>query len=145
MTLTTQNISDIRASWQVLAADADAFTSDFYAALFRRNPALRSLFANTDLPAQRKKLVAALALVVRQADDLAPLLAPLADMGARHLGYGVKEADYDAVGGALIETMETHLRALFTAEVRAAWLAAYGAVAGAMMAGARAAAARKSA
>ena len=145
MTLTPRNISDIRASWRVLAADADGFTADFYAALFRRDPGLRPLFAHTDLPAQRKKLVAALALVVRHADDLSPVLGPLEEMGARHVGYGVKDSDYATVGGALIETMEAHLREAFSPEIRDAWTAAYGAVAGTMMAGAQAAEARKSA
>ncbi|MCA0938696.1 hemin receptor [Salipiger pacificus] len=145
MTLTPQHITDIRRSWQVLATEADAFASGFYDQLFRSDPDLRPLFARTDLPAQRRKLIAAIGLVVRHADDLSPVIGPLTDLGARHLGYGVKDSDYTTVGGALIETMEAHLQEAFTPEVRDAWLTAYGAVAGTMMAGAQAAAPRKSA
>ncbi|WP_353474907.1 globin domain-containing protein [Salipiger sp. H15] len=145
MTLTPQHITDIRLSWQVLAADADAFAADFYDRLFRRDPALRPLFSATDLPAQRRKLVAAIGLVVRHAGDLAPVLGPLAELGARHAGYGVKEADYATVGGALIEAIAACLREAFTPGIRDAWAAAYGAVAATMMAGADAAAPRKSA
>ena len=142
MTLTPQHITDIRLSWQVLASDADGFASGFYHRLFRRDPDLRPLFANSDLPAQRRKLITAIALVVRHADDLSPVLGPLAELGARHLGYGVKTSDYTTVGGALIETMEAQMQGAFTPEVRDAWLTAYGAVAGTMMAGAETAARR---
>lgn len=144
MSLTPQNISDIRDSWQALAAEPEALTADFYETLFRHDPALRPLFGATDMAAQGRKLAAAIALVVKSADDLAPVLAPLEALGARHVAYGVQDGDYDTVGAALIETMSLRLGARFTPATRDAWLAAYGAVAGTMLAGA-AAARRKSA
>jgi hemoglobin-like flavoprotein len=53
----------------------------------------------------------------------------------------VTEGHYDTVGAALLWTLEQGLGSSFTPEVRAAWASAYGLVAGAMKAAARAKAA----
>ena len=136
MTLSNDAVALIRESWAVLARDPDALTDGFYAELFRSAPQYRAMFAATDLPAQRKKLAAALALVVRDAEDLGPVIAPLQEMGRRHSGYGVTDEDYAIVGAALLTTMDRLLGPIFSADVRAAWATAYGAVAAAMQSGA---------
>jgi hemoglobin-like flavoprotein len=45
--------------------------------------------------------------------------------GRRHVGYGVRDGHYEAVGKALLWTFETTLKGAFTSEVREAWVAAY--------------------
>ena len=57
-------------------------------------------------------------------------------MGKRHLAYGVKDAHYDTVGSALIETLQTGLGDSFTDEVKEAWIVAYGILASTMIAAA---------
>jgi hemoglobin-like flavoprotein len=57
-------------------------------------------------------------------------------MGARHAGYGVRDADYDKVADALLWTLEQGLQDKFTPEVKAAWTEAYGALSGVMKEGA---------
>lgn len=136
MTLSAENVTLIRESWDVLARDPDVLTSSFYDELFRIAPHYKPMFAGSDLPAQRKKLAAALALVVRHADNLGPVIEPLKEMGRRHSGYGVKERDYAVVGTALLTTMERQLGPIFSVAVRDAWTLAYGAVASTMQAGA---------
>ncbi|WP_172331253.1 globin domain-containing protein [Mangrovicoccus sp. HB161399] len=143
MSLTQDDIRAIRATWTLLAQDAPGMSEAFYGELFRIAPELRPMFP-AQLADQGRKLAAAIGLVVQHAHDLAPVLAPLRAMGARHAGYGVEDAHYGAVGEALIATMAARLGPAFPASARDAWLAAYSAVAATMQAGA-ADAARKSA
>lgn len=136
MSLTPENIRDIRETWSLLAQDADGMTAQFYDELFSFAPEVRPLFAGSDMTAQSRKLAAAVGLVVRHADNLAPVLLPLQEMGARHADYGVETSHYTAVGNALISTMHHRLGDAFTPTVRDAWVAAYTAVAQAMQSGA---------
>ena len=136
MTLPNDTAALIHESWAVLARDPDALTAGFYEELFRIAPHFRSMFAGTDRPVQRKKLAAALALIVRNAEDLGPVTTSLQKMGRRHSGYGVRDDDYAIVGAALLTMIERLLGPIFNADVRAAWATAYGAVAAAMQSGA---------
>ena len=52
---------------------------------------------------------------LRQWDAVAPHVKQL---GLSHVGYGVKPADYDTVGTALIDTLEKGLGEAFTPPVR---------------------------
>ncbi len=90
------------------------------------------------MAAQGKKLMAAIGLVVgalrRHPDEVPETVRSLA---RRHVGYGVAEAHYVSVGAALLWTLEQGLGEAFTPEVRDAWAAAYGLLAGAMIEAAR--------
>ena len=66
-------------------------------------------------------------------DRLVPALHAL---GERHVGYGVKDADYHLVGAALLWTLEEGLGDAFTDEVRIAWVRTYTALADVMKRGA---------
>ena len=109
----------------------------FYERLLTLDPSLRPLFHDTDMRSQEMKLMAALALVVgklRQLDEVLPGLEVLA---ARHVAYGVEEEHYATVGQALIQTLALAFGERFTPELRTAWLAAYSAISGVMIAAAR--------
>ncbi len=136
MSLTPEYIAEIRRSWMALSRDPDALTELFYDQLFRNAPEVKPLFAGTDLPEQRKKLAAAIGLVVRHVEDLSPVVPALQDLGRRHVAYAVRDAHYDAVGWALIHAIATRLGPQFTAVTQDAWVAAYTAVATTMQAGA---------
>ncbi|MEZ5666700.1 MAG: methyl-accepting chemotaxis protein [Alphaproteobacteria bacterium] len=133
--LTEHQIALIRDSFAQVAPIADEAAALFYRRLFEIAPDTRRLF-KTDLKAQGRKLMAALKTLVAGIDRPETILPTLAQMGARHKGYGVRTAHFDSVGRALIWTLEQGLGGAFTPEVETAWTALYGAASDAMIAGA---------
>ena len=122
----------VRASWPEAAARADTLTTTFYEYLFEIDTTAAALFAGVDMAAQKKKLAQALAVVVNAADDPGRLIPALTALGRRHAGYRVDQRHFDSVGTALLRALADTLGGTFTADVRDAWAAAYGAVAGIM-------------
>ncbi len=113
--------------------DPDEFGRRFYATLFRLRPDTRTLFP-VDLDAQVRKLVDMLASIVRGLDAPARLAREFAELGRRHVGYGVREDDYDDVGAALLMALHEHFGDAFTPELEQAWATVYGDLAEAMIA-----------
>ncbi len=107
----------------------------FYERLFELDPALKQLFKG-DMEAQGQKLMSTLKVAVKGLDNLAKLVPVVQDLGRRHVGYGVKDADYDTVAAALIWTLGQGLQTDFTPEVEAAWTKVYTVVADTMKAAA---------
>ena len=79
----------------------------------------------------------ALASVLDHLEDASWVGHTLRELGQRHAGYGVTDAHYDTVAGALLWTLEMGLGEAFTPEVKVAWTAVYGVLATNMKAGAR--------
>lgn len=100
----------------------------FYERLFALDPAVRDMFAADDLTKQGTMLMTALSFVLHGLDRLDTILPTVRNLAQRHVHYGVEERHYDIVGQALIETLAAALGSAFTAEVRAAWEAAYATV-----------------
>ena len=119
----------VQETWHQVVPIADTASALFYERLFEIDPELRRLFDGVDMESQRQKLVQALALVIGGLDEIEELIAEVAALGRRHSVYGVKDAHYDTVGAALLSTLETGLGDSWTAEVKAAWTAAYGFIA----------------
>jgi hemoglobin-like flavoprotein len=134
--MTDEQIALIEASFQKVAPIAEPAAALFYARLFELDPALRPLFAQSDLAAQGRKLMAAIGFVVGNLRKPEQMLPAVRALGARHAGYGVESRHYATVGAALLDTLEKGLGADFTAETRDAWAAAYGVLAGTMIAAA---------
>lgn len=134
-TLSAEQIGLIRGSFNAIAPNAEKVVASFYGRLFSERPDLRPLFKGS-MQEQGRKLAAALATVVGSLDRLDAITPVLREMGRRHAGYGVKDADYADVGGSLLWTLETGLGAAFTADLREAWTKAYGLLADTMKAGA---------
>lgn len=130
--MTPEQTALVQASFAKVAPIADTAATHFYDDLFLRNPALRPLF-KADLTEQKQKLMAMLGTVVANIGQWEKLAPAVHALGRRHLAYGIRQADYDTVGAALIATLEKGLGADFTPEVRAAWLACYDAVATEML------------
>lgn len=130
--MTPDQIATIRSTWNLMGATTDAVAPLFYDRLFQRDPSVRSLFRQTDMPAQGEKLMQTLAVVVRSLDHLETLLPAVQALGRRHAGYGVQDAHYDLVGAALLDTFADILGDAFTSDARAAWAAAYGTLASVM-------------
>jgi hemoglobin-like flavoprotein len=107
----------------------------FYEKLFELDPALKNLFKG-NMEEQGHKLMSTLKVAVKGLDNLPKLVPVLQDLGRRHVGYGVKDSDYDTVAAALIWTLGQGLQGAFTPEVEAAWTKVYTIVADTMKAAA---------
>ena len=110
---------------------ADAAATLFYARLFELDPDLRPLF-KTDPAVQRRALMSMLGTAINGLDHLDSLVPAVENLGRRHVGYGVRDRDYDTVGQALLDTLDQGLGESFNPELRAAWAEAYGLLASVM-------------
>lgn len=136
MTEATSPASELQRTWALASADADAAMDLFYETLFENAPEVRPLFSRVPMREQKRKLAAAINLVVKSPDLPDSVNGVLHDLGRRHVGYGVEDHHYDAVGAALIATLDKALGKEFTPSAREAWSGAYAAIAGRMKAGA---------
>ncbi|MEZ0332959.1 MAG: globin family protein [Gemmatimonadales bacterium] len=123
--MTPENERLVRRSWQQFEPMAESLAAFFYEKLFELDPDARSLFARTDMEAQGRKVMHMFAEIVRTLDQPEQLVAEVADLGRRHVGYGVRDDQYGSVGTALLWTLECGLGSAFTPEVRDAWTEAY--------------------
>jgi hemoglobin-like flavoprotein len=133
--MTPQQVAQVQASFARVAPIADQAAALFYRRLFETAPEVRPLFT-TDMTLQGQKLMATIASVVNALGDIAAIAPAVCDLARRHVGYGVRAEHYEIVGTALIWTLEQGLGDQFTAEVRAAWVSAYGALSEIMIAAA---------
>jgi hemoglobin-like flavoprotein len=127
----------VRQTFARVVPISDTAAELFYGRLFELNPALRPLFKG-DMREQGRKLMQVLGTCVAKLDALDELLPVVKDLGKRHAGYGVADADYDTVASALLWTLAQGLGPAFTPEVNVAWTTVYVALAGAMKEGAKA-------
>lgn len=139
-----ESIGRIRENFGVIAPSADALVDLFYERLFAAHPELRKMFP-PDMTQQKKHLLGAIGLVVKNADKLGTLEKPLMEMGARHVGYGAKDEHYPIVRDILLSAMRDITGPSWTLQVRADWATAINAVAEFMIRGAKQAAAVKKA
>jgi hemoglobin-like flavoprotein len=133
--MTPKQIDLVQNSFALVKPIAATAAELFYNRLFSLDPGLRPLFRG-DMAKQGQMLMSMIGSAVaglRNLDTLAPVVRKL---GARHVGYGVRDAHYATVGAALIWTLETGLGDKFTPEVREAWTSAYGLLADVMQLGA---------
>ncbi len=123
------------ATFARLAVMPEVAAALFYERLFAANPDFRLLFKN-DMRIQGVKLMTTLSLVVYNLPEPGQVLPGIRDLAIRHVEYGVKLADYDALRDALLWTLEQALGKDFTPAVREAWTACYDELAGEMKAAA---------
>jgi hemoglobin-like flavoprotein len=120
------------ASVQPIATQAAAM---FYDRLFERQPGVAQLFTS-DMAIQGQRLMAMIGGAVALLDRPQLLQQTLEELGRRHVGYGVRDEHYDAVGGALLDTLAAGLGTAFTPEHRAAWATLYAHISATMQAAA---------
>ena len=133
--MTPEQIRLVQSSFERLGPQLPAMATRFYQELFRRDPALRSLFA-TDLTEQEARFAVKLTEIVRAMPRLDVLLGHTRALGARHAGYGVRAADYQTVGDALLDALAALLGDGFDGPTRQAWALAYNLMAETMLEGA---------
>ena len=123
------NVALVQQTWEQVVPIADEAAMAFYSRLFELDPSLRSMFRQTDMVEQRKKLMQMITVAVRGLGRFEELRPAVAALGQRHAGYGVQDHHYDTVGAALIWTLEQGLGDAFTAEARESWVLLYGTLA----------------
>ena len=95
------DLDALEASYDLIAPRSVELRDMFYGRLFSAAPAVRPLFAGTDLRRQKIMLLATLVLL----RDLDALVPKLRELGARHVAYGAEPEHYPVVGRALIGAM----------------------------------------
>ena len=123
--MTPEQVRLVKESFRDVLPIRTAAASLFYERLFSLDPSLRALFRATDMEQQGSRFMTAVALVVHGLDRAETILPAVRQLAQRHVGYGVKDEHYATVGQALIEALAAELGKAFTADVRAAWQAAY--------------------
>ncbi len=123
--MTPEQIKAIQESFAKVTPISEQAAPLFYARLFEVDPALKPLF-HGDMKEQGRKLMATLAVVVNNLNNLGAVLPAASALAKRHVAYGVKPAHYTPVGEALLWTLQQGLGASWTPELAAAWSAAYG-------------------
>ena len=133
--MTNEQIKLVQDSFNQVAPIAETAAQLFYARLFTLDPDLELLFKG-NLTEQGRKLMQMIGLAVNSLDRMEQLLPVVRSLGTRHVGYGVRDKDYDTVGQALLWTLQKGLGEAFTPDVEAAWRNVYATLASAMQSGA---------
>jgi nitric oxide dioxygenase len=123
--MTPEQIKAIQESFAKVAPISEQAAALFYGRLFEIDPAIKPLF-HGDMKEQGRKLMATLAVVVNNLNNLGAVLPAASALAKRHVAYGVKPTHYTPVGEALLWTLQQGLGASWTFELAAAWAAAYG-------------------
>jgi len=123
--MTPEAIALIKTSYTGVTATPRQLAAGFYERLFAAAPGLRRLFPG-DLTLLEGHFESALALVVRNLDEVVALREPLRDLGAQHVHWGARPEDYVTAREALVgaigalaplwdDTLERHWRSAITA------------------------------
>ena len=112
----------VRANYAAAVREPGALARQFYAELFSRSPGLRPLFP-VDLTSLQGHFEAALALVVRNLDEMQALQASLRDLGAQHVHWGARPEDYVTAREALVAAFKS-VSPTWSEELERAWRAA---------------------
>jgi len=134
--LPRMDLDALETSFDLVAPRGDELMEIFYVRLFAAAPAVRPLFAGTDLRRQQAMLLSALVLLRNSLRDLDAVVPTLRALGARHVAYGAQAAHYPVVGEVLIGAMAEVAGDAWRDEYAVAWGEAFGVVAGAMLDGA---------
>lgn len=131
--MTDHQIFLVKKSWIEFQRIDPVLVGDvFYSKLFMISPRLKHMF-HISTEEQSKKLVEMLNMIVGRLDRFNELTQDIKTLALRHVGYGVKPEHYDAVGVALIWTLQQGLGKDWNEEVRKAWTECYALLSGTMI------------
>jgi hemoglobin-like flavoprotein len=114
----------VQKSFEKVRPISEVAAELFYNHLFELTPSLKSLFKG-DMKTQGRMLMQMIDYAVTCLDNPDTLIPTIQDLGKRHVGYGVKGKDYEAVGEALLWALEQGLGKDFTPDIKEAWAEAY--------------------
>jgi hemoglobin-like flavoprotein len=130
------DLEALETSFDLVAPRGEQLVNVFYARLFAVAPAVRPLFAGSDLAHQKTKLLATLVLLRKSLRDLDAIVPKLRALGAQHVAYGARPEHYPVVGEVLLASMADIAGLDWRPEYERAWAEAFAVVAGAMLEGA---------
>jgi len=122
----------VQLTWRSVLPVGDTFAELFYGRLFALDPDLRRLFKD-DIVEQGRNLTAMLSVATANLAKPERISVALRQLGKRHAAYGVRPEHFALVEDALLFALEHALIDVFTAEVKAAWRAAYALLRGMML------------
>ena len=130
------DLDALETSFDLVAPRGDELVDVFYSRLFTTAPAVKPLFASTDLRKQKAMLLATLVLLRKSLRDLGAIVPKLRELGRRHVAYGARPEHYPVVGEVLVASMADVAGDAWRPEHQRAWAQAVDVVAGAMLEGA---------
>lgn len=139
--MTPEKVAMVQESFKKVLPIADTAADIFYNRLFEVAPEVRPMFA-ADMTKQKKALMGTLAVAVQSLHKVEEIVPVVQDLGVKHLGYGVKDEHYEAVGGSLLYTLEKGLGDDWNDDLKDAWTETYGTLADVMKEAAASAAAK---
>jgi nitric oxide dioxygenase len=110
----------VRDSFESIEAYGTSVVVLFYGRLFETAPETRALF-KIDIREQARKLEDTLRTTVETLDNFEELLPVLAELGRKHVKYGVQPYQYEKLRLALLWAFGQALGLEFDHETRAAW------------------------
>jgi len=131
------DLEALETSFDLVAARGDELMDVFYARLFAAAPAVKPLFASSDLRRQKTMLLGTLVLLRKSLRDLEAIVPKLRDLGARHVTYGARPEHYPLVGEVLLASMAEIAGPAWSPEYERTWTEAFAIVAGTMLEGAQ--------
>jgi hemoglobin-like flavoprotein len=130
----TRDQADIvQLTWHSVLPVGGTFAELFYGRLFALDPEVRRLFKD-DIVEQGRNLTAMLSVATANLVKPERISVALRQLGKRHAAYGVRPEHFALMEDALLFALEHALIDVFTAEVKAAWRAAYALLASMMLA-----------
>lgn len=130
--MTPQQVARVQETWEMVVPIQDTAADLFYGKLFEIDSSLRPLFPE-DMAEQKKKLMTMITTAVRGLTKLDQIVPAVQALGRRHNDYKVTPAMYDAVGAALLDTLEKGLGDQWDEPTKEAWTLTYGTLAKVMI------------
>jgi len=130
--LTRDEAELVQHTWHSVLPVGDTFAELFYGRLFALDADLQRLFRD-DMVEQGRNLTAMLSVASANISRPERISVALRQLGKRHAAYGVRPEHFALVEDALLFALEHALIDVFTAEVKAAWRAAYALLASMML------------
>lgn len=118
--MTPEQVRLVQTTFEKIRPVAQETGELFYQKFFEMDPTVRPLFKG-DMKQQGLMLMTAIGMAVSNIDRPETIAGNIEALGRRHWNYGVRAADYNTFGAALMWTLEQVLGDAFTQEAREAW------------------------
>jgi hemoglobin-like flavoprotein len=123
--MTSDDIAQIQESWRKVEPVKEIAAELFYTKLFELDPLMRGICGDA-VRERNRRFTQVVSATVRGLARFDMLLPAVREFSLRHPLPGEIEQHHANVGSALLWMLEKALRKDFTAEVKAAWIKAYG-------------------
>lgn len=131
--MTNLQIEMVKGSWSSVATLDPILVGDiFYKRLFQLCPEVKPMFRH-NLAEQSKKLLHMLSYIINKLNHIDDILHEVKNLARRHVKYGVQQYHYEAVGAALLFTLEQGLDKSWTKDLADAWTTCYTLLSSAMI------------